>query len=98
MFNNFKSSWNACAANHGSLSERILSGSPNLLKRLSCKSVAAPSQVNVLAQGHKITPFERPWSTTTRIELYPSTGGKSVIKSIEQSANGQVVLAPSIAW
>ena len=55
MFNNFKSSWNACAVNGGSLSERILSGSPNLLKRLFRKSVTAPSQVNVLAQGHKIT-------------------------------------------
>ena len=97
MFSSFKSSWNARAANRGSLSEIILSGNPNLLKRLSRKSIAVPSQVNVLAQGHKIIPFERPRSTTTRIESNPFTGGRSVIKSIEQSANGLVVFAPSIA-
>ena len=85
------------AANLGSLSEIILSGSPNLLKRLSRKSTAVPFQVIVLAQGHKITPFERPRSTMTRIESYPSTSGRSVIKSIEQWANGLVVFAPSIA-
>ena len=55
-----------------------------ILKRLSCKSMAAPSQVDILAQGHKITPFKRSQSTMTRIESYPSTGGRSVIKSIEQ--------------
>ena len=86
------------AENLGSLSEIISSGSPNLLKRLLHKSTAVPSQVIVLAQGHKITPFERPWSTTTRIESYPSTGGRSVIKSMEQWVNGLVVFAPSIAW
>jgi hypothetical protein len=97
IFNSFNSSWNAWAANLGSLSEIISSGSPNLLKRLSHRSVAVPSHVIVFAQGHKITPFERPWSTTTRIELYPSTGGRSMIKSIEHEANGLVLLAPSIA-
>ena len=98
MFRSFKSSWNACAANLGSRSEIISSGNPNLLKRLLRKSMAVPSQVIVLAQGHKITPFERPQSTMTSIESYPSTGGRSVIKSIEQWANGLVVFAPSIAW
>ena len=97
IFKSFKSSWNACAANLGSLSEIISSGSPNLLKRLSHKSMAAPFQVNALAQGHKITPFERPQSTMTRIESYPSTSGRSVIKSMEQWAKGLVVFAPSIA-
>ena len=97
MFRSFKSSWNACAANMGSLLEIISSGSPNLLKRLSRRSMAAPSQVSVLAQGHKITPLERPQSTTTRIELYPSTGGRSVIRSMEQWAKGLVVFAHSIA-
>jgi hypothetical protein len=97
MFNNFSSSWNAWAANLGSLSEMILSGSPNLLKRLSHKSVAVPSHVIVFVQGHKIIPFERPWSTKTRIESYPSTGGRSVIKSIEHLVNGLVLFTPSIA-
>ena len=43
------------------------SDSLNLVKRLSHRSMATPSQVNVLAQGHKITPFKRPQSTMTRI-------------------------------
>ena len=38
-------------------------------------SFAVSSRVRVLLQGSKITPFERPWSTTTMIESYPSTGG-----------------------
>ena len=59
--------------------------------------MVAPSQASVFAQGHKITPFKRPQSTTTRIELYPSTGGRSVIRSMEQWAKGLVVFAPSIA-
>jgi hypothetical protein len=97
IFNSFNSSWNAWAANLGSLSEIILSGNPNLLKKLSHKSVAVFSHVIVFAQGHKITPFKRLQSTTTRIESYPSTGGKSMIKSIEHLANGLVLFAPSIA-
>jgi hypothetical protein len=51
--------------------------------------------VSVLVVGQRITPFERPWSTMTKIELLPSTGGKSVIKSMLQCANGQVDIAPS---
>jgi hypothetical protein len=97
IFNSFNSSWNAWAANLGSLSKIILSGNPNLLNKLSRKSVAVPSHVIVFAQGHKSTSFERPQSTTTRIELYSSTGGRSVIKSIEHLANGLVLFAPSIA-
>jgi hypothetical protein len=80
IFNSFNSSWNVWAANLGSLSEIISSGNPNLLKRLSRKSVTVPSHVIVFAQGHKITPFERTRSTTTRIESYPFTSGRSVIK------------------
>ena len=82
----------------GVLSEIILSGSPNLLKRLSCRSMAVPSQASVFTQGHKITSFERPRSTMTRIESYPSIGGRSVIRSMEQWAKGLVIFAPSIAW
>jgi hypothetical protein len=51
----------------------------------------------MFAQGHKITPFERPQSTMTRIKSYLSTEGRSVIKSIEHLANGLVFFAPSIA-
>ena len=54
------------------------------------------SEVSVLLQGSKITPFERPWSTMTKIELYPSTDGRSVIKSIEQLVKGRRDLGPSV--
>ena len=54
------------------------------------------SDVSVLLQGIKITPFESPWSTMTRIESCTSAGGRSVIKSIEQLANGLVDFAPSV--
>jgi hypothetical protein len=43
----------------------------------------------------RITPFVRPWSTTTNIESNPSDIGKSVIKSIEQFVKGRVDFAPS---
>ena len=74
----------------------ILSGSPYHLYKLSSRSWAAPSVVRVFVQGDKITPFERPWSTMTKIESKPSTGGMSVMRSIEQLANGLVVAAASI--
>ena len=59
-------------------------------------------EVRVLLQGVRITPFERPWSTTTKIKSYPSTSGRLVIKSIEQITKGQVTFAPlsvcMLAW
>jgi hypothetical protein len=74
----------------------ILLGSPIRLYRLSISNCAVSSEVSVLLQGIKITPFERPWSTTTKIESCPSAEGRSVIKSMEQLAKGQVDVAPSI--
>ena len=92
----FKSSTNTFDVNCGPRSEMILSGKPNLLYRFSSNNLAVPSAVIVLSHGMRITPLVRPWSTTTRIESKPSTGGKSVIRSIEQLANGRVVFAPSV--
>ena len=63
--------------------------------KFSSKSLAVPSAVIVLLQGRRITPFVRPWSTTTSIESNPSDIGRSVIKYMEQLAKGRVVLAPS---
>ena len=80
----------------GPLLEIILSRSPNRLYRFSKSSFAVSSEVRVLLQGSKITPFERPWSTTTRIESYSSTGGRLVIKSMEKFAKGRVEVAPSV--
>ena len=87
---------NAFDANCGPWSDMILSGSPNCLYRFSRSSFAVPSEVSVLLHGSRITPLDRPWSTTTRIESCPSTGGKSVIRSMEQFAKGQVDFAPSV--
>ena len=96
ILSNFIISWNALAVNWGPQSEIILSRSPNCLYRLSSRSCAAPSAVRVFVQGIKITPFERPWSTMTKIKLKLLMGGRSVIRSIEQLAKGQVTFAGSI--
>ena len=74
----------------------ILSGNPNLLYKLSSKSFAVSLAVTVLLHGIRITPLLSPWSTTTKMELKLSFGGISVMKSIEQLANGLVVVAPSV--
>src|SRR5271155_5728120 len=96
MLSNFNNSQKECAANWGPRSKIILSGSPNRLYRLSSSNCAAPSAVSVFVQGIKITPFERPWSTTTKIESKPAARGRSVIRSIEQFAKGQVETGPGI--
>ena len=69
--------------NCGPQSEIILSGSPNLLYKLSSKSFAVPSAVIILLHGMGITTLLRPWSTT-KIESKVFMVGKSVKKSIEQ--------------
>jgi hypothetical protein len=86
---------NALAVNCGPQSDNILSGKPNHLYKFLCKRLPILSIVTVLVVGQKITPFERPWSTMTKIESLYSAGGKSMIKSMLQCANGQVVIAPS---
>ena len=86
---------NAFDANWGPRSEMILSGNPNLLYKFLNKSWAIPSVVIILSHGIRITPFVRPWSTTTNIESNPSDNGRSIIKSIEQFANGWVDVASS---
>ena len=65
--------------------------------KISKSSSAVSSDVSVLLQGIKIIPFESPWSTMTRIELCLSTSGRSVIKSIEQLANGLVNFAGDLS-
>ena len=92
----FRSSMNAFDANCGPQSEIILSGSPNCLYKFLRSRCVVSSEVSILLQGSKITPFERPWSTTTKIESYPSVGGRSVIKSMEQLANGHRDFGPSV--
>jgi hypothetical protein len=48
------------------------------------------------AVGMRISPFVFPLSIMTRIESQSSMGGKSVVRSMEQLANGQVDFAPFI--
>ena len=89
-------STNAFDANCGPRSEMILSGKPNLLYKFLSSNLAVPLAVIVLLHGMRITPLVSPWSTMTRIESKPSTGCKSVMRSIEQLANGHVDFAPSV--
>ena len=77
-------------ANWGPQSDMILSGIPNHLYIFSNNSLPVSPAVIVLLQGVKITPLVSPWSTTTNIESKPFTGGRSVIKSMEQLAKGRV--------
>ena len=75
--------------NCGPLSEIILLGSPNHLKTSLINRFAVCSAVAVLLQGMRITPFESPWLTMTKIESKPSDNGRSMIKSIVICWKGQ---------
>ena len=97
MPSNFKSFVNAFDANCEPQSEMILSRSPNCLYKFSRSKRAVSLEVSILLQGSKITPFKRPWSTMTKIESYSSAGGRSVIKSMEQLANGRRDFGPSVS-
>lgn len=100
MFRSLWSSLKAFAVNHGSLSDTIESGSPKHLKRLSLSSLAIVWWFEVFVVSTSITPFVSPRSTMDSIEsiFHPSLSvysGRSVIKSIAQSANGLSEVAPS---
>ena len=47
-----------------------------------------PAASMVFEQGVRITPFISPWSTTTTTKLWPSEGGRSVIRSMEICLKG----------
>ena len=51
---------------------------------------ATPSAVIVLVQGVRITPFDRPWSTTTITESKSEQRGRSVMRSTEIWSKGRV--------
>jgi len=77
----------------GSLSEIMILGNPNRLTIWSKWSSAASSAVNSLLQGIKITPFVRPWSTTTITRSWPrSVLGNPEIKSCVIIWNGFVAV------
>ena len=94
--NSLRSSIKAFDANWGPQSDMILSGSLKRLYRFSNNSCAVSSAVIVFEHGIRIIPFVNPWLTTTRMESCPLTGGRSVMKSMEQFAKRRVVEAPSV--
>ena len=62
------------------------------LKRLNTwwrKSLATPAMSMVFEQGMKITPFVRPWSTTTINESCLFDGGRSIMRSTESCLKGR---------
>ena len=76
--------------NWGPQSDISESCRPNLLKMWEKKSLAIPMASTVLEQGIMITPFVRPWSTTTKIESLPRTLGRSVTRSTEICLKGSI--------
>ena len=63
--------------------------SPNHLKTKSKNNWAIPAASTVLKQGARITPFIRPWSTTTITESKPEETGRLVMRSTERCLKGR---------
>ena len=76
--------------NWGPLSEIMVSWSPNHLKMFQKKSFPTSAALIVFEQGIMITPFVRPWSTTTMMESILPTKGRLVTKSTESCLNSSV--------
>ena len=76
-------------ANCGPRSEMRVSWSPKHLNMWSKKSCAMPFASIIFEQGVSITPFVRPWSTTTIMESCPCERGKSVMRSTESCLKGR---------
>ena len=66
--------------------------SPNHLKTFWKKSLPTPMVSMVFEQGMMITPFVRPWLTTTMMESTSPTQGRLVTKSTNSCLNGRVVV------
>ena len=79
-------------ANCGPLLEIMESGSLKCLNTKSKKSWVIPLALTVFEQGARITPFIRPWSTTTTKELKPFDKGRSVVRSTESCLTGRVAV------
>ena len=59
------------------------------MNTFSKKSWVIPVVSMVLVQGIRITPFVKPWSTTTKIKSKLEEGGRSVIRSTESWQKGR---------
>ena len=66
-----------------------VSCSPNRLKTKSKNNWAIPVASTILEQGARITPFIRPWLTTTITESNPAERGRSVKRSMESCLKGR---------
>ena len=77
-------------ANWGPLSNIMVLWCPNHLKMFWKKSLPTPAVLMVFEQGIIITPFVRPWSTTTMMESMLPTRGRLVTKSTKSCLNGRV--------
>ena len=75
-------------ANCGPLSDIRESWRPKHLNTWWRKYLATPATSMVFEQGMRITPFVRPWSTTTINESCPLEGGRSVTQLMESCLNG----------
>ena len=76
-------------ANWGPQSEMRVLCKPNLLKMKLKNNWAMPSMSMVLEHGARITPFIRPWSTTTITESKPADGGRSMMRSTDSCLKGR---------
>ena len=65
-----------------------VSCSPNHLKTKTKNNWAIPAASTVLEQGARITPFIRPWLTTTITESKPKERGRSVMRLTESYLKG----------
>ena len=63
-----------------------VSCSPNCLKTKSKNNWVIPAASMVLEQGARITPFIRPWPTTTITESNLEETERSVMRSVMQPA------------
>ena len=66
-----------------------MSCSPNCLKTKSKNNWVIPTALTVLEQGARITPFVRPWSTTTITESNPEETGRLVMRLTESCLKGR---------
>ena len=76
-------------ANCGPWSEMRVSCSPNCLKTKLKNNWVIPVASTVFEQGARITPFVRPWSTTTITESNPDERGRLVIRLTESCLKGR---------
>ena len=76
--------------NWGPLSDIKVSWRPNHLKTFWKKSFPTSATSMVFEHGMMITPFVRPWLTTTMMESRLSTRGKSMTKSTESCLKGNI--------